>query len=261
MKKIVAILIVVFLVGCGTAAPSASDSQPANDATFGVVQPSEQAEGTTASLPADDTADENTNSDPIVENSVLGELFAKVIPGDSSPQDIGEILLAFDHPLPDSALKSSGVESHFVTDYGNHIIFVFDFSNINTGIWHTLPHINDWLEARKTATGPVGSSANSISHFVTIADVHRISQENSQNPAAARMEQFADIIPGESTAADICKIMEEDKLCTSSVSTTLWGWKIEFSTDNPSNVVTVDFSSDLTVLRVGHISKPGDGFR
>ena len=61
-----------------------------------------------------------------------------------------------------------------------------------------------------------------------------------------------DIVPGESTVSDIRKIIEESKICIDSIDTSVWGWKIRFPTDNPSNSIIVDMDSDFTVLRIGH---------
>jgi hypothetical protein len=245
----------VFLVGCNAAKPNTPDTQPVNDVTMGNVQPSEQAESTSSSLPTNDTAVESTQPEVLIENIVYVELLAKIIPGKTCPQDIGEILLASDHPLPHTVLKSSTIESHFVTDRANHIVLVFDLfdhSNTNISLWHTLPHINDWLEEKEASPDYSSRSENSPLNSFSIADIYRISQQNMTNADPARMEQFADIVPGESTALDICKVIEESKIRIDSIDTSVWGWEIKFPTDNPSNSIIIDIDSDFTVLRVGH---------
>jgi hypothetical protein len=243
---------IVFLVGCNATKPSTPDTQPINDVTVGNVQPSKQAESSTSSLPTNDTAVESTQPEKLIENIVYVEMFAKIVPGKSCPQDVGEILLASDHSLPDAVLKSSTIESHFVTDRANHIILVFDHSNTNISLWHTLPHINDWLEEKEASPDYSNRPENGPLNSFSIADIFRISQQNMTNANPARMEQFADIVPGESTALDIRKVIEESKIRIDSIDTSVWGWEIKFPTDNPSNSIIIDIDSDFTVLRVGH---------
>ena len=244
MRRMVAILMTFFLVGCGTAELVSPSSLPANDATT-----------------------ENTQKQEQPENIIPIEQCTQIVPGETTHEELREILSESVHEdggaIVGGGMLGYAITTAFATDHSNHILirfypYVDDVPVIS--YWHTIPNFDDWQKIKDVSKDSEELSENDNPTPYDIDDVYYISRQDSENANVASMEQFVHIIPGESSLLDICKIIEESDIGACSVDSATFGWRLKFPTDNPRTIIVVDMDSDYTVLRIGHTLKDVPGW-
>lgn len=222
MKKLIPILLIISLAACGTN----QSLQPA------------------------------TASTPVETQQIYGpeylfrlEQFAHVIPGKSTFNDVYGIVLEANGKTLHTATAGYGMRTRIITEKSNYIDFQFGMETepLLRAVVHSIPDIDAWLEAKGYTSD---DATGGLSPTLPVSEIvfGQIPQDE-QNNTVVKLEQFVDIVPGESTLWDVHKILEESGLGGYRIEPCSKGWYIELPAKN-TNRMQIIMDPDFVVIEL-----------
>ena len=222
MKKLIPILLFLFLAACSTNHP---------------LQPT-------------------STSVPVETQEVYGpeylfrfEQFAHIIPGKSTYKDVYGIVLDANGKTLYTATAGYGMCTRIITEKTNYIDFQFGMETEPQlrAVVHSIPSIDAWLESKGYASA---DSADGLSPTLPVSEIvfGQITQDE-QKEKVVHLRQFIDIVPGESTLWDVYKIVEESGLGGCRMTPCSKGWYIELPAKD-SNALRIIMDPDFVIMEL-----------